>query len=145
MRRVTLSLLILPVLFAAVKLGAQQPKPNPVLVLETVKGAVEVELFAAEAPKSVDHILALIKRGFYRGQCFHRVETSLAQFGDPQSRDFSKKAYWGSGGSGSPVGVFELSKSRSLVHGAVGLAHSGNPAGADSQMFILKADQTGNN
>ena len=64
------------------------------------------------APKSVEHILALVKRSFYRGQRFHRVTASLVQFGDPQSRNMSRQDYWGTGNSGTPIGVFELSKKR---------------------------------
>ena len=111
---------------------------DPVLVLETVKGTIEIRLFQSEAPKSVEHMLALIKRSFYRGQRFHRVTPALAQIGDPQSRDMSREAYWGNSNSGNPIGVFERSKKRSHVRGAVGLAHAGNPLGADSQFYIMK-------
>ena len=120
------------------------PPKDPILVLETVKGTIEIQLFRSETPKSVDHVVELAKRSFYRGQRFHRVEKSLVQTGDPQSRDMSKEAYWGNGGSGRTIGVFELSKKRSNVRGAVGIAHAGNPILADSQLFILKTDQSGN-
>ena len=113
--------------------------PDPILVLTTVKGTIEIRLFRSEAPKSVEHILELMKRSFYRGQRFHRVEKSLVQFGDPTSRSMARQAYWGSGGSGNPIGVFELNKKRQHVRGTVGLGHSGNPAGADSQLYIMKA------
>jgi cyclophilin family peptidyl-prolyl cis-trans isomerase len=132
---------------AQAKPAAAQPKPaataNPVLVFETIKGTFEIELFQAEAPKSVAHILELMKRGVYRGQRFHRVEPTLVQIGDPQSRDMSKQAYWGTGDAWTPIGVFELSKKRSHVRGAVGLAYAGNPASADSQFYIMKAASPG--
>src|SRR5262245_31201286 len=119
-----------------------QTKPaapaDPVFVLETVKGTIEIRLFAKDAPKSVEHMVELIKRSFYRGQRFHRVTPVLVQSGDPQSRDMSKEGYWGNGNSGSPIGVFERAKNHLHVRGAVGLAHSGNPAGADSQFYIMK-------
>lgn len=134
-----------PCLLALVLAGAaftRQAKPapaaDPVLVLETVKGTIEIRLFRSEAPKSVDHMLALIKRSFYRGQRFHRVTPSLVQIGDPMSRDMSRRDYWGTGNTGNPIGVFELSKKRAHVRGTVGLGHSGNPAGADSQFYIMK-------
>ena len=136
--------LVLASLVGAVALASQArpakpaAPPDPVLVLETVKGTIEIRLFQSEAPKSVEHMLALIKRSFYRGQRFHRVTPVLAQIGDPQSRDMSREGYWGTGNSGNPIGVFELSKKRSHVRGAVGLAHSGNPLGADSQFYIMK-------
>jgi cyclophilin family peptidyl-prolyl cis-trans isomerase len=141
MRRALFATFILSVLVLASStpsLQASQPKPNPVLVFETVKGTIEMELFAADTPKSVDHILALMKRSWYRGQRFHRVTASLVQFGDQQSRDMSKRDYWGSGNSGNPIGVFELSKKYTHVRGTVGLGHSGNPANADCQLYIMK-------
>jgi len=123
--------------------GKPAPAANPVLVFETVKGTFEIELFASEAPKSVEHILALMKRSVYRGQRFHRVTPSLVQWGDPQSRDMTKRDSWGQGNFGRPIGVFEWSKTRSHVRGAVGLAHSGNPIGADSQLYIMKTPSPG--
>lgn len=120
------------------KAKAPAAPANPVIVFETLKGAIEIELFQAEAPKSVAHILDLMKNGFYRGQRFHRVQSSLVQVGDPQSRLMSQQAYWGSGNSGSPIGIFELNKKRQHVRGTVGLAHSGDARSADSQLYIMK-------
>ena len=119
--------------------GVKAPAaPDPVLVLETAKGTIEIRLFRSEAPKSVDHLLELMKRSFYRGQRFHRVTPSLVQTGDPSSRNMSRRDSWGTGNSGNPIGVFELSKKRSHIRGAVALAHGGNPIGADSQFYIMK-------
>lgn len=115
--------------------GAAQDGPG--MVIETPKGEFEIRFFAADAPKSVAHILGLARRNFYRGQRIHRVERSLVQFGDRVSRDMTRRDWWGRAGSGNRIGVAEFSK-RSHVRGAVSLAHSGNPANADSQMFILK-------
>lgn len=112
---------------------------DPVLVIETAKGTIEIQLLASEAPKSVEHILALAKRNFYRGQRFHRVTETLAQFGDPTSRDMSRIDYWGTGGSGRPIGVAEFSKRLSHQRGTVALAHGGSPLAADSQLYIMKA------
>ena len=118
---------------------AKTPAPaDPVLVLETAKGNIEIRFFRSEAPKSVEHILELVKRSFYRGQRFHRVTESLAQLGDPLSRNMSRQDSWGTGNSGNPIGVFEHSKKRTHVRGAVGLAHGGSPLGADSQFYIMK-------
>jgi cyclophilin family peptidyl-prolyl cis-trans isomerase len=126
-------------------LGARQVKPGdlPVIVVDTAKGAIEVQLFQADAPKSVEHLLTLVRRDFYRGHRIHRATASLVQFGDPNSRDMSRRDYWGKGGSGVPVAVFESSKKRLHVRGAVGFAHSGNPVSADSQIYIMKAASPG--
>jgi peptidylprolyl isomerase len=91
----------------------------------------------------VEHVLALVKRNFYRGLRIHRVTPSLAQFGDPLTRDLSRKGYWGSGGSGKPIGVAELSKRLTHRRGTVALAHGGSPTMADSQLYILKTASPG--
>src|ERR1017187_3474739 len=126
---------------AATSIAASQAKPaaaTPIVVFETVKGTIEIELFAADAPKSVAHIVDLVRKGFYRGLRFHRVTASLAQVGDPQTRNMAMQAYWGSGTSGAPIGVSEISKKHSHVRGAVGLAYAGTPQDADSQFYIMK-------
>jgi cyclophilin family peptidyl-prolyl cis-trans isomerase len=120
---------------AAQRAGAT---PAPVLVIETRKGTIEIALAPADAPKSVEHLTALVRRRFYLGQRFHRVTASLVQIGDPASRDMSRRASWGGGNSGSPIGVAEIHPARKHVRGAVGLAHSGNPKFADSQFYIMK-------
>jgi cyclophilin family peptidyl-prolyl cis-trans isomerase len=113
---------------------------NPVVVLEvTGKGTFEMELFQSDAPKSVAHLLDLVKRGFYLGLRFHRVTPTLVQIGDPQTRNMRLENVWGTMGSGAAIGVAEISKTRKHVRGTVGLAHSGNPLAADSQIYIMKS------
>lgn len=127
----------------AIAVGQTKPAAStaaPVIVCETAKGTFEIQTFAADAPKSVDHIVKLVKQSFYRGLRFHRVETGLVQIGDPQSRNVSLKNLWGTSSSGTPIGVAEISKKHSHVRGAVGLAHPdpGSAAYADSQFYIMK-------
>jgi cyclophilin family peptidyl-prolyl cis-trans isomerase len=122
--------------------GSATAAAGPVIVFETAKGSFEIETYPAEAPKSVEHILALVKRNFYNGQRVHRiVPGQLVQFGDPLSRDMTKRDFWGTGGSNRPIGVGEMSPKRRHVPGAVSLAHPGDPKQADSQMFIMFAAQ----
>src|SRR5580765_2055611 len=111
---------------------------KPVVVIETDKGSFEIEFFNTEAPKSVDHLLALFKRGFYRGLRFHRVEASLVQVGDPQTRNMTLQGAWGTGNSGEAIGVAEISKTRKHVRGTVALANPDDPKYADSQFYIMK-------
>ena len=118
--------------------AAQKPGAAPVIVLETAKGVIEIETFPAEAPKTVARMLELVKKNFYNGQRFHRVEPLLIQIGDPSSRDMSLEAWWGrKPGTGKPIGVAEITKTRRHVAGAVGMAHAGDPKGADTQFYIL--------
>ena len=113
---------------------------GPVLVVETVKGTIEIQMYPNEASKTVEHIVALARRNFYNGQRVHRVAPGfVVQFGDPQTRDMTKRDRWGSGGSGRAVGVAEIK--RPHVLGAVAAAHAGDPRQADSQMYITFAPQ----
>jgi cyclophilin family peptidyl-prolyl cis-trans isomerase len=123
---------------------AQKPSPGagPVIVLETANGVIEFETYPEEAPKTVAHIVGLVKKGFYDGLRFHRVEpTFVVQIGDPQTRNMQMQDYWGRGGSGTPIGVAEITKKRRHLRGAVGVGHSGDPRLADSQFYILLGNQ----
>ena len=119
--------------------GKTSPGAGPVLVVETVKGTFEIETYPNEAPKTVEHLLALVKRNFYNGLRVHRMEPKfVVQFGDPQTRDMTKRADWGTRDSGDPIGALEVSKKRTHVTGAVAMAHrEGDPKGSDSQMYIV--------
>jgi cyclophilin family peptidyl-prolyl cis-trans isomerase len=122
-----------------------QTGAGPIIVVDTTKGTFEVETFQNDAPKTVAHIIALVKRGFYDGQRIHRALPGfLVQWGDPRSRDLAQESEWGRGpnaGSGVPIGVAELSRKRLHVAGSVAVAHPGNPARADSQMFVTLANR----
>ncbi len=118
------------------------PGAGPVIVVETVKGTFEFETYPNEAPRTVEHIVNLVKKNFYNGLRFHRVELGFViQAGDPNTRDYTKKDLWGTGGSGTPVGVSELSRKHKHVKGAVAMAHPGNPAKADAQFYVMLGDR----
>lgn len=126
---------------AAAKPGQTSPGAGPVVVVETEKGTFEFETYPNEAPKTVAHILGLINKRFYNGQRVHRVVPGFViQMGDPQTRDMTKQEAWGRGSSGTPIGVAEISKTRTHVRGAVAMAHSGDASKADSQFYVTLAD-----
>jgi cyclophilin family peptidyl-prolyl cis-trans isomerase len=141
MRR-KLSVLAIIVLLVAATIRAQA---GPVIVVETTKGAFAFETYPNEAPKTVAHVLQLVRDSFYDGQRFHRVLPGFVlQWGDPRSRDTAKDADWGRGdaaSSGTPIGAAEISKKRTHTKGAVAMAHPGDPAKADSQMYVTLADR----
>lgn len=68
---------LLPMMAAAPQDAATtNPAPalgNPVVVLETSKGTVKIELFPEEAPKTVENFLRYVDTGFYDDTIFHRV------------------------------------------------------------------------
>jgi len=113
---------------------------GPVIVVETSRGVFEFETYPSEAPKTVARIVELVKQRFYNGQRIHRVVPGFViQWGDPQTRDMTKKDRWGTGGSGKPIGVAEITKTRTHVLGAVAMAHAGDASRADSQMYVTLA------
>lgn len=116
-------------------------RSSALVVVETTKGTFAFETYPTDAPLSVAHIEKLARAGFYDGQRVHRaVPGFVVQFGDPQTRDLEKRALWGKGteaSSGAPIGVAEVGLKRKNVALAVGLAHQGEPAKADSQLYIL--------
>lgn len=125
---------------AAAKPAAAPATKTPVFRIETAKGVMVVETYPSDAPKSFEHILALVKKHFYDNQAVHRVVAGQAvQFGDPQSRNMLLSDSWGRGpnsGSGAIIGVSEVSKTRKHVRGTLSIANSGSPVFGDSQLFI---------
>jgi peptidylprolyl isomerase len=148
MRRIAFVALALSLLAGPAAAQQKDPEPTPsagagpVLVMETSRGVIEFELYPEDAPKTVEHILALVKRRFYNGQRIHRADPKFViQMGDPQTRDYTKRDLWGRGSaatSGKPIGVAEISKRRAHARGAVGMAHAGDPTQADSQFYITR-------
>jgi peptidyl-prolyl cis-trans isomerase B (cyclophilin B) len=93
-------------------------------------GAIAVELFDDDAPKTVANFKKLAEDGFYNGVIFHRVIPDfMIQGGDPTGT-----------GSGGPGYTFEDEfNDRSVERGALAMANSG-PNTNGSQFFIVTAD-----
>jgi len=138
------ALLLALVFFAAdITLAAAQVA-GPVIVVETSKGTFAFETYPEDAPKTVAHILNLVKQGFYDGQRIHRaVPGFVVQWGDPRSKDPAQESEWGLGpaaSSGKPIGVAEMTRKRTHTAGAVAMAHPGLPSQADSQIYVTLDD-----
>ena len=118
------------VLAAAVPAAAQQPATDPqnTVFLDTKDGRVTIRLRPDLAPKHVEQIKTLTKRGFYDGIVFHRVIPGfMAQTGDPTGT--------GTGKSDLPNLPAEFTPTPYRV-GTVGMARSQSPDSANSQFFI---------
>lgn len=96
--------------------------------IETTLGTITVELYADQAPKTVENFVALAKKGFYNGIIFHRVIPNfMIQTGDPTGT-----------GMGGPGYKFADEFSPRLKHdrpGRVSMANAG-PNTNGSQFFI---------
>jgi peptidyl-prolyl cis-trans isomerase B (cyclophilin B) len=97
--------------------------------LHTNHGAIAVELFDDDAPKTVGNFLKLARDGFYDGVVFHRVIPDfMIQGGDPTGT-----------GRGGPGYTFEDEfNEHKVVRGALAMANAG-PNTNGSQFFIVTA------
>jgi len=106
-------------------------------VMKTNFGNISLELFPADAPKTVENFVALSRAGFYDGTKFHRViKDFMIQGGDPNSKDGD----WTNDGAGGPGYSFEDEiNSHKIVKGVLAMANAG-PNTNGSQFFIVTAD-----
>lgn len=92
------------------------------------------------SPKTVAHILNLVRAHFYDRQRVHRVEYWVTQWGDPLSRTKPMNdPKMGDGDSGHRL-PFEMSDI-DFGRGVVGVASDGLQNGGDSQLFVIKSDR----
>jgi cyclophilin family peptidyl-prolyl cis-trans isomerase/protein-disulfide isomerase len=104
------------------------PQKDYLAVLNTEKGEIRIELFAAEAPVTVNSFAFLAQSGWFDGVMFHRVLPGfIAQAGDPSGT-----------GYGAPGYTFSNEIDPGLRFdqpGRVGMANTG-PDSNGSQFFI---------
>jgi len=113
---------------------AQQADPENTIFLELKDGRVVIQLLPELAPRHVERIKVLARRGFYDNTPFHRVIPGfMAQGGDPTGR--------GTGGSDLPdlAAEFVSPQRARFLRGTCGMARSQNPNSANSQFFIMFA------
>jgi cyclophilin family peptidyl-prolyl cis-trans isomerase len=98
--------------------------------IHTNHGAIAIELFDGDAPKTVENFLKLSRDGFYNGVIFHRIIPDfMIQGGDPTGT-----------GSGGPGYQFEDEfNDHKVVRGALAMANAG-PNTNGSQFFIVTTE-----
>jgi len=101
----------------------------------TSKGKFTIELFAKDAPITVNNFVFLSKQGFYNGVTFHRIiEDFMIQTGDPTGT--------GGGGPGYTI-KDELGSKHSYEPGTVAMANAGaNTNTGGSQFFICTTEKS---
>ncbi|HEU4700858.1 MAG TPA: peptidylprolyl isomerase [Conexibacter sp.] len=100
--------------------------------MHTTHGAIQLELFDEDAPKTVDNFKRLAADGFYDGIIFHRVIADfMIQGGCPQGT-----------GTGGPGYTFEDEiNQHKIVRGTLAMANAG-PNTNGSQFFLVTAEAT---
>jgi peptidyl-prolyl cis-trans isomerase B (cyclophilin B) len=100
--------------------------------LHTSHGAIVIELFDDDAPKTVNNFRELSEKGFYDGLIFHRVIPDfMIQGGCPEGT--------GRGGPGYTF-IDEINQHK-IVRGTLAMANAG-PNTNGSQFFIVTAKAT---
>src|SRR6476661_5453901 len=99
-------------------------------IILTNHGPIQVDLFPADAPKTVDNFVKLANDGFYDRVIFHRVIPDfMIQGGDPTGT-----------GSGGPGYTFEDEfNDHKVERGALAMANAG-PNTNGSQFFVVTTD-----
>lgn len=123
----------LAALVALLALSAGADEPAPVVRLETTAGAIDIELFPAESPQTVENFLQLVEEGFYDGLIFHRVIADfMIQTGGFDGALILRKP--------PRTVVNESSNGLSNGRGTVAMARTTDPDSADTQFFINVRD-----
>ncbi len=136
-RGLMVSLLAAVFLFCSTSARAQDPQKefvmpsNPVLIIETNQGNIEVALKPDVAPKACENIIRLAEKGYYDGIIFHRViKKFMIQGGDPTGTGRGGESFWGKPFDDEVSSIVTFDKP-----GILAMANAG-PKTNGSQFFI---------
>ncbi len=110
-----------------------------IVVIETNMGNIEIEMYRADAPRTVENFVQLAKKGYYDGIIFHRVISGFViQGGDPTGTGSGGESIYGNKfddeiDAGAPL--YRTGYKR----GVVAMANSGRNTNG-SQFFICHKD-----
>lgn len=107
------------------------PTKKYMATIETNRGTMQLELFAAQAPIAVNNFVFLAREGFYDGLKFHRVVPNFViQGGDPSGNGTGGPGYQWADDPGS----------LKLKHdgpGVLSMAHKGKGSGTNGSQFFI--------
>ncbi|WP_444933849.1 peptidylprolyl isomerase [Microbulbifer sp. JTAC008] len=108
---------------------------NPQVKLETDLGVIRIELYAKQAPVTVENFLVYTDSGFYDGIIFHRVVPGFVVQAGGFTFDFQRKETREAIANESANGLQNL-------RGTLSMARTNDPDSATSQFFINLVDNT---
>jgi peptidyl-prolyl cis-trans isomerase A (cyclophilin A)/peptidyl-prolyl cis-trans isomerase B (cyclophilin B) len=114
---------------AAGEQSAEQPEENPVVLMKTNLGTIEIELYRNEAPVTVENFLRYVKEGHYDGTIFHRVIKGFMIQGGGFDADMSQKK------THEPI-KNEADNGLENQPGTIAMARTGDPHSATAQFYI---------
>jgi cyclophilin family peptidyl-prolyl cis-trans isomerase len=113
--------------------AADKPAAHPKVRMTTNLGAIEIELDARHAPKTVANFLNYVDKGFYDGTIFHRVIPGfMIQAGGFEAGMKQKK-------TDAPI-MNEADNGLKNTAGTIAMARTSSPHSASAQFFINAAD-----
>jgi cyclophilin family peptidyl-prolyl cis-trans isomerase len=108
--------------------------PHPVVVLETTKGRIVMELDRSKAPRTVENIVAHVDQHFYDGLIFHRVIKGFVIQAGVQTADGRQRL------SSAPPVPNEADNGLDNVRGSVALARTADPQSGGVQFYVNLKD-----
>lgn len=129
MQRLIVLTLMLASLFAMPALSEVAPK-SPIVVMQTSKGDITIELYPDKSPITVANFLEYVQSGFYNGTVFHRVIRRFAIQGGGFTPDLVEKP--------NGENIINESKTSKLRNDrwTLAMARTNDPNSARSQFFI---------
>lgn len=120
-------------------INMESTNQSKLAVINTTQGPITIEFIPDVAPVHVSNFEKLADSGFFNGTVFHRiVKGFVIQGGDPNTKNDTNKAAWGTGDPGYKI----KSEFSNIPHnrGIVSMARSSDPDSAGSQFFIVLND-----
>ncbi len=111
----------------------EKPVSKPIVIMETNKGNVEIELWPDKAPVTVENFLKYVDKGHYNGTIFHRVIANFMIQGGGFSPDMKEK------GSDKPI-KNEATNGESNKRGTLAMARTMVVDSATAQFFVNVVD-----
>jgi peptidyl-prolyl cis-trans isomerase B (cyclophilin B) len=109
----------------------------PLVLMQTTKGPIELELFEDHAPNTVANFISLAETGYYDGILFHRViDKFMAQGGDPSKRKNPEDASADDGPGYSIADEHTREDYRNHFAGSISMAKTSAPNSGGSQFFL---------
>ncbi|GGK54182.1 peptidylprolyl isomerase [Amphritea balenae] len=113
--------------------AAAAEQTNPVVVMTTSEGVIELEMMPEQAPKTVANFLKYVDNGFFEGTIFHRVIKDFMIQGGGFTMHMDRKETLPPVQNESGNGLQNLT-------GTIAMARTQDPHSASSQFFINLKD-----
>lgn len=108
---------------------------NPVVVMDTNMGTIEIELFDEKSPVTVKNFLEYVKDKYYDGLIFHRVINNFMIQGGGFDQKMNEKK------TKSPI-KNEAKNGLKNENGTIAMARTSDPDSATAQFFINVVDNS---